>query len=646
MKKKKRPEQEQYPLHDSLLKPFFTQFNGEYAALLNVLGKLYFPSTQASQEPRQFFRQGKHSSLPASPEYYWQILNCANTAFLKVYFKNKALKDWLAQSYQFSIEGVNSLRAFLESTEFGFIPKNPHQYKKEISRLSYILQSNKAVILTGPPGAGKSHVAFEIAGKMGGVIFSGLHNILPWAKFKEGLCVLIIDEIDCTAPGFLDMLSRASGKNRWIDDLKEGKTYPLDDQHYLIGAGNFSQQFSGRNWHQLLIDIPAVIMKPWSDEAIKTNILLPLLSQPFQSEEIMTAILSVYRFIQSQFYVGQIGNRDLIQYLQSWLFRCRRYESKDENAWQKIAYHAAIDQWEDLLSLDANKPQFAVKLKSTLKLEETGCEYSKQAILATHFGELKSSGDFHLFSPGQIKWMYQAYEAWQIAESGATRKPKSSSLAVKLGVLLIGPSGVGKSYSMRQLFIAAGYIETTIGAILDEKVTNLSTHFAEFTLNDDLIHWPKVFTNSFHKGCKWILNEINSLTKANAVLFNHFLTGRDLDGQPAKVFGFFVAASFNANYSHLKSLSGDLMDRYVLIKVEEPNDEDKRSYIARSFPELPAADQAGIVAAFNFQRCQTPALTNSGSFFRKLRQLTIPTSTPLTSTLQPVVESSLLQASP
>lgn len=565
---------------------------------LNVMAKKLFGNADEDEEPA--VRLDKLLSFPPTSQYFWQRLNCLNAAALQTVgeLDEAHLNYFLRKPYK-------------------IIKKNLDPQVKICQQLDEYLFSRNGVVLKGPAGTGKTFLAIKYAKEKHSPKFFGEQDIERFMASKPSPGtehVLILDEANLSVPGTWDCLAPLFTHvgDQAISVTFNNKTYTLNNQFKVIFTCN-PESYPSRSYHPVLQDCPTIYIEKWTDESIKNNILKrTVFKKPLteKHEVILDQIFKIYHAVQALLPRDEVTLRDLQQVTRRWL-----YHMRPEISAMQAAHEAILAEWQNRFNTPVKQDRFYEKLHEIFPEVVKTSNFKTAPILTKKFPP-----DFYL-STTHKALLAQIQDDIFFSKASQNEKDIDGAPIVKSGILLEGPSGIGKSTLMRQLLIAMSCTECSPETLLSTTENNLQNRFFQFTLSHDIQKSAQLLRAAFDKGCKVIIDELN-IDPAIETLLNYLLTGKTPEGNPAKTPGFYVLASQNnVKMAGRNALSSALMNRLHVYYTGDNERKDLLEICHQALPWFPRQLCTDIVDAYLQQQKQYPQLVNSRTFFNGLNKI-------------------------
>jgi adenylate kinase family enzyme len=486
------------------------------------------------------------------------------------------------------------------------IAPNKDPQAKLLKRLSASLAQHNAVVLKGPPGSGKTYLSLEYAKNKGIKPFWGEKGIEDWLSHTppEGKeAVLVLDEANLSVPGTWDAL---------IHDPRRTK------QHKIIFTCN-PEDYPGRTYHDILQDTPTLYVKSWTDEGLLKHILLPMCQESKiyhdkTHKPVLMNLLASYRLAMKLMPKDTLSIRDLQQVTFRWLKSLEAGSPPQESA-----YIAAWHEWAESFFDIKQAENFKIKLAAIFKLK---LEMKPDPMLL----------DEGVYLSRSRQWMLSQIAAdMKLSSLAASSVTADAAPLAKSGVVVEGPSGVGKSTIMEQFLKNQKIERIEVSELLklsqvsetksESKINNLSQRYIHFTVTGNFVEDGKILLAAFHSGCKVILDELNLDTTLETFL-NHLLTGRTPKGELSTYQGFFVLASQNsAGFEGTKTVSKALMNRLHVLYAKEDTRNDLLEMASQAFPKQSKAYWENMVDAYLEQKAKYPKEVNARTFFNGMSEI-------------------------
>lgn len=587
--------------NDNPIKAFFLHDydkNSEVYAKLNVFAKYLF----GNLETKPAYRSKKLEKYNAFTSV-WIKANCFNAAALRKLELNELSNEKLSALTDECKHLVNQTDP---QTKYNKIMK---QY----------LEVYHGVVLKGPPGSGKTFLSMQYANdsKHHHLPFFGENNILKFLKSiptKDQKAVLIIDEANLKTPGYWDFLAPIFSPERPCTIQFQNQTFQLDSKRYEVIFTCNPESYPGRDYHALLQAIPTLRIDKWTNENIKALVIKPAIEsyKTILTEEVIDNILRAYNKMQ-ELAPDTLSLRDLMQVLRRYIYHVQVYNDLDN-----AVYHACMTEWLSTLPHEKAKLQFENFITSTQQsLISDGAREKFSPILQ----KLKKEKDFYLCDK-IIDMLTKVNEDIELARTNKING-SDENLQVKLGILVEGKSGIGKSTAFVKLLQAKGFKRCTRNDLLDENLTDLSQSYFQFTADsNNKDNDVKILQAAFDKGCKVILDELDVGTELEEVL-NQLLTGKSIEGNPPKVAGFYLLASQNGHYlSGLSSVSNALLNRLHIYYPDELKYKDLFQLAHDALNDLVTKSELDkLVRAYLSQQTAHPDEVNMRTFLEGLTKI-------------------------
>ncbi len=434
------------------------------------------------------------------------------------------------------------------------LSEEPVMTKRKNKLLAY-LDESPYVFIAGPSGVGKTtFIQTELSQTYGDdlALFTGMDKIQQWVASNKKHKILFIDEANLLAPGSLDRFETLFEKPPKI--LMNGKLVQLSDDHKVIFAGNFGH-YQGRHRHRLFAEHGSTItFKELPYSFLKNNIIKPV-AEKLGVTNYADVFIAAYQFV-NELYPDK--HPVTARNLQMMALRCYKINQNLNNP-EAAAALAIFDELRSMM----NKNQ-EVELKKWIASQFNAVDIKKVKKHLndnTHFSSDKYFMTKHRKNP--IRIMNDLFDLRDIKIS---KIPQLQGAGTN-GLLFESEAGEGKT-RMATEFLKARKIQPA-----DPAKQNNQNHYYHLSVTD-----PKMIkqqlTKAFHEGAVIVIDEINTLPDIEETL-NALLSGRDLEGQPAKHPGFFIIGTQNPiTYSKRQPLSPALSNRFQKIDLKPySNDE-------------------------------------------------------------------------
>jgi len=564
-----------------LMQYYFKKGTEEYA-YLNVFSKYFL-----SKSKEDYVRHDKLKKLISADmtddefkKVFWRVLNCFSAKAIRELVPELEAVTFGQLNTNITNQIISDVRKIILNNEFKQINKVPgiKRFEKQQSRLAACLNDNskKITFLLGPAGTGKTFTAKRAVKKEN--LFVGEDNIKNWLEAKTSQAVLLLDEANLEQPGKWEFL-RGIFENPPVITY-QNKKYPLGPQHKVIITGNPSD-YPGRHWHSVFWDKAHVIwFAPFQPLFIKEKIQEFLPGQ--DAKEIDSIAKTIY---QGYEYLIQHSNRMSEITLRDIENICARFQSTRYPISRVI-----FDEMEGILADEKERIQFKQFLETI----------SGNRILDHKISSLPKN----LFIPEDY------HATWQMllddlkmrderVKAGDNILPGRTG-ANKLGTLLEGPSGIGKSTLLISVLKHLNY---------DLNSADTQKKYYQITVGS--LNVSDILLKAFHEGSIVILDELN-LTHDIEKLLNQLLSGSDMSGRSAAKPGFMVLATQNpSTYAGTKASSTALISRFHKIAMKNISQKGVEQYAESEGHPQPKA----IAQAYEEQQKKYPFVNARNMFF-------------------------------
>ena len=570
--------------------------NSDEYALLNIIAKYTFtPDMQVPINQARLstlINQLKEKSIGELNlnQSYYRILNC---------FAGKALKYLIGDNIEDIFDRTSRPdeinNRFLDACEkFYQSAPAPIRHKNPIDQLLALLdQDIPLIILKGPPGVGKSYTVRQIQNlKSDIVLFDGTSAIEAWLSPAANgeTKALLLDEANMALPGTWDFLKGLSLDKKTL--LYKGKFYQLSDNHKIIAAVN-PEDYPGRHQHAYFQHYGETLyFKPGDKQFLEQNIIGNLLQANGLNASESEFFYQIYElYIQHQPYRA-ISIRDL----EAFTSRVCALVKTGHHANQAL-YEASINEFGFSINNKEQRENFISRVEALFQSKHVDFTPYSNNIKLSRYAE-----NFYLPTP--------RYQLAELIEENITlcdfaASQSNNALKMKLGILLEGDSGIGKSTLYLKILAHLGYLENHANPI--KRFYHCSA------LDTNVID---ILTKAFHEGSKVILDELDLNPELEHCL-NQFLSGVDMQGNPAKTPGFMLLASQNGvQFVGRSSTPYALANRFHYINIDKLIDEEL-TVIAERVISNPKA----FVSAFHKVKKDNPNSINMRSFYSAIDEL-------------------------
>lgn len=420
----------------------------------------------------------------------------------------------------------------------------PH-YQVQTKQVHHFLEIYPYVELRGSPGTGKTHfIEHELSKSEDIEPFWGEDKIIEWLapidkQSKKTKHYLLLDEANMKVPGYWDFLKGLSDGKIYY----KGKFYNVSPQtHKIIFTGN-PETYPGRYYHAFLEQVPKVYFKSHTDEYLRDDIIMPVLAEKAKAlkyetrNEISRCFIAAYHTAKKMLPYESIGIRDLKAMLDHLLSA----DVSQETIAKSNAFMAAVEVFAGVLKNDNAREAYINEIKKQFNIDKLILEKLPQ-----------HNKDYILPASRQLLWNNVSQ-----CIAGREKSLQSQLNLTRRGMLVEGPSGIGKSEMMLQSLIQRGY--TAHDEKSEEKEHNKKMYF-HLTMGSENI--SEMLLKAFHLGAVVVIDELNLLTEKDEALLTHLLEGRTPGKEKAKHEGFCVLASQNSQlYAGRKPLSYALLSR-------------------------------------------------------------------------------------
>jgi DNA replication protein DnaC len=492
-------------INNNPLKPFFLygySKDSEEYSFINMLCKI----SLFDDKQEKIFNQLKFEKIIKKIEscgldsfdFQWEIFNALPISFTYAFL----------QSFDFNqVNDTCSLPKFIDRREVwhrffkekmkdltpsDFSIKNESEHlDKPRRKLNEFLKSDeRMVILKGVFGVGKTYLIREIVAS-GYVLFDGEESIVKFLKSKPSetnVSILFLDEANLMPDGYYDFLIGLFFNKVYY----KGFFYDTNNYHKVIFTGN-PETYPGRNFHYVINEYAKTIwMKRPTDQFI-----LDQFNKILGDSSLSSSCVTIFKIASDLYEYHDLSLRDV----ESFAWRVRQ-EQKNKSS----LYHSAMIEYYYTYADKSMADKFKEAILSQLNPQsDVNKKYEVQQL-----GSIWLPSSFGLFYD-TIK------NDIDLIESCKDEK-------IKKAILIEGAPGMGKS----SLFIA----------ILNEKRLPF-THIYAGTPDA-----KQILREAFKNGHSVLIDELN-LDPELEQLLNHFLTGKDENGQEPESKGFTVYATQN-----------------------------------------------------------------------------------------------------
>jgi hypothetical protein len=468
------------------------------------------------------------------------------------------------------------------------------------------------VFLKGPSGVGKTHHIKNLEPSR--YCLYEATQILDWINHQDQrTALLLLDEANLEPDGtynFLKGLYLSDGGAPYI--FYQGEFYSLapDNRHTIIVTGN-AESFPNRHYHTFFQHYAETVwVKEPSDHFLCTQTILPVINPimlpltiPGYDNPISfvsTVLIQIYHFVKSLDPQLLLTLRDLnnFTYRFAWIFNTQ----KNPLLIQQYLHQAALGEFSGRFSDPEIRQQFITQLQPNF-LREAGFSPPTQSTI----GILELTPHYKLPSTKAylLDTIQQSFLLRQYTMSSPETHTEKSSL-FKMGILLEGDSGTGKSTLFRTFLETRGF---------SEQSPDPQSRFYECHAGMNTQELSQLLLKAFHEGSVVILNELNLDDRLESLL-NALLTGHDLEGKQPTLPGFRLLASQNPGFfTGRKALSPALRNRVESLHFD-PFTRDELTAIAQ---QAHVAFADAFVDAYVSVRRGHPAI-NARTFFQQLPQ--------------------------
>ena len=348
--------------------------------------------------------------------------------------------------------------------------------------------------------------------------------------FLEQGGILYLDEANLKENGAYDIFENLFNDPPGI--IVKGEFYSLNDRHRIIFSGNFTS-YAHRKQHDFFARHGQVMLfKELRDDYLLENVLKPVFVNLFPdapkeqddtNQRIMVHLLSEYRRINALFAKPPLTPRNLQMMVLRFAVHVRQENIRTSFTIKQLMDLAINDE---LCGCTKEKdreglPIWDEKALTRLKV----CEHYLNENLI-----FKSSE--YVLVPSRRNTLRLIFDAIQISR---IKKENSYGIA---GVLQEGNTTTGKSKTIIEALQQWGFVD---GA--QDTDNDYERHYY-YIKGADYDEACRIFLQAFHEGAILVIDELNTIPGIE-VLLNSFMSGYDLNGEPAKKPGFTVFATQN-----------------------------------------------------------------------------------------------------
>jgi hypothetical protein len=534
--------------NDNPIKPIFQYYFDKKTpqyAYLNTISKYLFATSENVYLRIEKLNKILSTSETVTKLNFWQIANCFSGAALKKIFNGIPIADFDHNGVPTPTDQmINALNNSINKIPHKLSSHNRHYIQQ--NRFNTALRDPKKpfILLLGESGTGKTFSAKNLIKTN---LFVGKDKILNWLQTKDPTnpIVLLLDEANLEISGKWEFLRGLTESPPVI--TYEGKTYPLTSQHKVVFTGN-PLNYPGRNWQPVFWEKSHVIwfgalqksfIREKAREFLETNesstVYKHLNNHTGYYAKISHIIAESYQYLMDNAnYLYEVTLRDVHNI-------CARFKLTEKNI-TKAIYEEMSGV---LLNEDAKN-----KFKNFLSQFDSPVTVPTQVMLPT---------DIVIAPTYQPAWS-ELVDDILLREQ---RIKSGTNSYGKLGLLLEGPSGVGKSTMLTKLTDMLGYSFNS--AETQKKIYQITT--GSLNVKETLL-------KAFHEGSIVILDELN-LDQEIETLLNQLMSGVDLEDKPAKKPGFMVLATQNPSHNEgVIENSKALINRFHKISLPEFSDSD------------------------------------------------------------------------
>lgn len=583
--------------------------NTEKYAYLNVLGKLIFSRTDESHvriDKLNKILEELNKYPERSNDYFWRIANCFSGKTLREFFwwdSRPFIDSLFARGPEIFVDGMSRLRqSAVDSVSLKQLDPSQTSYEKQKERLLTACEDPKKriILLRGEAGTGKTEAVETLEvwlneRKQKNQISFGLKNIGEWlTPAPKGVYKkLILEEFDLKQPGTWARLRGLFGNPPIYRD-DQGKCHTLSEQHQVIAIGN-PPDYKDRKFHKEFWEhATSIWFSPFSETVVRNKIQDYLNKNKISHNELLNNfIFECYVHLRANKHC--ITKVTLGRDLKNFVARIGVFieengkENLSEEAILNLARRAAYEEFSGIISIDQARADF----QNFLKLNNND-------LIADCQGPIVSLKDLKI-TPEKMATLDTIRRDLAIHKK---RILNDDDTMGKAGLLVEGPSGIGKSSMVLALLESLGY---SFDAIDTQKRVY---YLAAGSKNAE-----GILRKAFQEGATVVYDELNYDFSVHELL-NHFLTGKDECNQKPVKIGFTLIGTQNPGY---KSIPEDLLSRLHKINMNGYSDDEllrlAKEYKVEKLPQ----------AYFGLRKQKRPGL-NPRHFFKIAKQYT-PTRT-------------------
>lgn len=580
-----------------------------------VTGKLVLVTDQ--KEVFSFTSKPARSIFTAND--YWPVLSRE--------FKSDTCAQVKSKTSGQNNLGFIQLRNQLRLHELPPLPESKEQDETERRTLvlAQLIQNNLGTMILGDTGTGKSFTIFEDLPKVYGKKFKpfvSMAKVRDWAKAPPGEdAILIVDESTLEEEDFSCL------EGLWNIPpgiIIKGEFCKLGNHHRILFAGNYTH-YEGRRHHRIFDYCVQTVFHPLSDETLaKKNIelLIKIIPTELLSVEMRTEVnnifLHVYKVCRTH-VAAQNTDKDLPPPLTlrnlhtmslNFAILVKRHQADARFNVTSLAWAVAYDQVRNLFNKETKKV-----VKKEILQHLPNYKTYKAALAEFACDEYQKQSNFILTQKRRSP-MRTLINQLAVRDLKAELGLNTSGVR---GILLEGALGMGKSGLALEALKRLNFEDVTDAVYkeagidlpnknTDEKeqkdalksVTDPASSNEQKSATPSTVKpvAPRKFIRitpadpeelkivlhiAAHKGYIVLLDKLNRFPCEN--ILNHFLSGRDLAGDPFDQEGFMVIAEQSAStIAGAQPLSAALLNRFEQIKFREYQDNELAQFVPPQYP--------------------------------------------------------------